>query len=204
MENWITNTMEEFGYLGIFLLITLENIFPPIPSEVILTFGGFMTTYTNLTIFGVVAISTIGSVFGAVVLYWIGTLLDMNRVEKIVDRWGHIIRLSKEDLHKANNWFSKFGNWTVFFCRFIPLIRSLISLPAGMARMNFSIFLLLTTLGTLIWNFILIKIGAMVGGSWENIVQYMDVYSNAVYGIIAVAVIIAICLFIRKRLMKAK
>ncbi|MGP7819774.1 DedA family protein [Niallia sp. 01092] len=204
MENWITNTMEEFGYFGIFLLIMLENLFPPIPSEVILTFGGFMTTYTSLTVFGVVVVSTIGSVVGAVILYWVGTLLDMNRMEKIINRWGHILRLSTEDIYKANDWFAKFGNWTVFFCRFIPLIRSLISLPAGMARMNFGIFLLLTTLGTLIWNFILIKIGVMVGGSWENIVQYMDVYSNFVYAIIAVAIIVIIILFIRKRLLKAK
>ncbi|MFT8322536.1 MAG: DedA family protein [Bacillus sp. (in: firmicutes)] len=204
MENWITSTMEEFGYFGIFLLITLENIFPPIPSEVILTFGGFMTTNTNLTILGVVAVSTVGSVVGAIVLYWIGTFLDMNKMEKIIDRWGHLMRLSKEDIHKANDWFVKFGNWTVFFCRFIPLIRSLISLPAGMARMNFGIFLLLTTLGTLIWNFILIKIGSMVGDSWENIVQYMDVYSNAVYALIAVAVLTILVLFVRKRLINSK
>lgn len=204
MENWITNTMEEFGYIGILLLITLENIFPPIPSEVILTFGGFMTTYTNMTILGVVAVSTIGSVLGAVILYWIGTLLDMDRVEKIVDRWGHVIRLTRKDVYKANNWFEKFGYWTVFFCRFIPLIRSLISLPAGMAKMNFGIFLLLTTAGTLIWNYVLIRIGAAVGGSWESIVQYMDVYSNIVYIILAVLIIIFLFLFIRKRLLQTK
>lgn len=202
MENWITNTMEEFGYFGIFLLITLENIFPPIPSEVILTFGGFMTTTTSLSVVGVVAVSTVGSVVGAVILYWIGTLLDMNRMEKIIDKYGHIVRLTKEDLHKANSWFARYGNWTVFFCRFIPLIRSLISLPAGMARMNFGIFLLLTTLGTLIWNFILIKIGAMVGGSWENIVHYMDVYSNIVYLLIIIMAIAFIIWFVQKRIAK--
>ena len=202
MENWITNTMEEFGYFGIFLLITLENIFPPIPSEVILTFGGFMTTTTSLSVVGVVAVSTVGSVVGAVILYWIGTLLDMNRMEKIIDKYGHIVRLTKEDLHKANSWFTRYGNWTVFFCRFIPLIRSLISLPAGMARMNFGIFLLLTTLGTLIWNFILIKIGAMVGGSWENIVHYMDVYSNIVYLLLIIMAIAFVVWFVQKRMAK--
>ena len=183
MENWITNTMEEFGYIGILLLITIENIFPPIPSEIILTFGGFMTTYTDMTVFGVVAVSTVGSVLGAVILYWIGTLLNMEKIESIVDRWGHIIRLTKEDVHKANGWFDKYGYWTVFFCRFIPLIRSLISLPAGMAKMNFGIFLVLTTLGTLIWNYVLIRIGAAVGSSWESIVEYMDIYSNIIYNI---------------------
>jgi membrane protein DedA with SNARE-associated domain len=117
MENWITSIMEQFGYIGIFLLITLENLFPPIPSEVILTFGGFMTTHTDLSVFGVVVVSTIGSVAGAIVLYGIGVLLDINKVEKIVEKWGHILRLSKKDIHKANNWFSKYGVWTVFFCR---------------------------------------------------------------------------------------
>ncbi|MCM3215214.1 DedA family protein [Niallia taxi] len=203
MENWITNTMEEFGYIGILLLITIENIFPPIPSEIILTFGGFMTTYTDMTVFGVVAVSTVGSVLGAVILYWIGTLLNMEKIESIVDRWGHIIRLTKEDVHKANGWFDKYGYWTVFFCRFIPLIRSLISLPAGMAKMNFGIFLVLTTLGTLIWNYVLIRIGAAVGSSWESIVEYMDIYSNIIYVVIALAIIVFLFLYIRKRLIKS-
>ncbi|MEM5012196.1 DedA family protein [Niallia taxi] len=203
MENWITNTMEEFGYIGILLLITIENIFPPIPSEIILTFGGFMTTYTDMTVFGVVAVSTVGSVLGAVILYWIGTLLNMEKIESIVDRWGHIIRLTKDDVHKANGWFDKYGYWTVFFCRFIPLIRSLISLPAGMAKMNFGIFLVLTTLGTLIWNYVLIRIGAAVGSSWESIVEYMDIYSNIIYVVIALAIIVFLFLYIRKRLIKS-
>ncbi|MCE4046887.1 MULTISPECIES: DedA family protein [Bacillaceae] len=203
MDNWITHTMEEFGYIGILLLITLENIFPPIPSEIILTFGGFMTTYTDMTVLGVVAVSTIGSVLGAVILYWVGTLLNMEKIESIVDKWGHIIRLTKEDVHKANGWFEKYGYWTVFFCRFIPLIRSLISLPAGMAKMNFAIFLVLTSLGTLIWNFVLIRIGAAVGDSWETIVGYMDIYSNIIYAIIAIAIIAFLFLYIRKRLVKS-
>lgn len=204
MENWITNIMEQFGYIGIFLLITLENLFPPIPSEVILTFGGFMTTHTSLSVFGVVVASTIGSVAGAIVLYGIGLLIDIKRIEKIVEKWGHILRLSKKDVHKANEWFSKYGVWTVFFCRFIPLIRSLISLPAGMAHMNFGIFLVLTTVGTLIWNVVLIKIGAAVGGSWETIVGYMDIYSNLTYAVLALLFMVFVVLFIRKRMILNK
>ncbi|MCM3400966.1 DedA family protein [Cytobacillus oceanisediminis] len=200
MESWITSIMEQFGYIGIFLLITVENLFPPIPSEVILTFGGFMTTHTSLSVFGVVVASTIGSVAGAMVLYGIGLLIDINRIEKIIDKWGHILRLSKKDVHKANEWFTKYGVWTVFFCRFIPLIRSLISLPAGMAHMNFGVFLVLTTLGTLIWNVVLVNIGAAVGGSWETIVGYMDIYSNIVYAVIALLLLVFVILFIRKRL----
>ncbi|MFS0562047.1 DedA family protein [Terribacillus sp. 179-K 1B1 HS] len=200
METWITNIMEQFGYIGIFLLITIENLFPPIPSEVILTFGGFMTTHTSLSVLGVVVASTIGSVAGAIVLYGIGLLIDVNRIEKIVGKWGHILRLSKKDIHKANEWFSKYGVWTVFFCRFIPLIRSLISLPAGMAHMNFAVFLVLTTLGTFIWNVVLVSIGATVGGSWETIVGYMDIYSNVVYVVLALLFVMFVVFFIKKRL----
>ncbi|MFD0871050.1 SNARE associated Golgi protein [Chlamydia abortus] len=199
MENWITNIMEQFGYIGIFMLIMLENLFPPIPSEVILTFGGFMTTYTNLSVFGLVVASSVGSVAGAIILYGIGLLLDVRRLEKIVEKWGSILRLTKKDIHKANDWFSKYGAWTVFFCRFIPLIRSLISIPAGMAHMNFGIFVLLTTLGTVIWNVVLINIGAAVGGSWGTIVGFMDMYSNAVYIVLALLLIVFAVLFIRKR-----
>ncbi|HWJ77545.1 MAG TPA: DedA family protein [Niallia sp.] len=204
MENWIMNTMEDYGYIGILLLIMMENIFPPIPSEIILTFGGAMTIGTSMTVTGVVLVSTIGSVLGAVILYYIGTFLDMKRMEKIVDKWGHILRLKKEDIHKADGWFQKYGYWTVFFCRFIPLIRSLISLPAGMGRMNFGIFLFLTTLGTFTWNFILIRIGAAVGNSWEEIVAYMDVYSNFAYAIIALVGIIFIIMYVRKKYIKQK
>lgn len=199
MQNWIIETMDTFGYLGIFLLIALENIFPPIPSEVILTFGGFMTTESSLSKIGVIVFSTLGSVIGAIILFWIGTLLDVKTLEKIVDRWGHILRLTKKDVHKADEWFSKYGVWTVFFCRLIPLIRSLISIPAGMARMNFWIFLLFTTLGSLIWNTILVLVGASVGASWEKIVEYMDVYSSIIYGILAMALVVFIFLFIKKR-----
>ncbi|MED1607862.1 DedA family protein [Cytobacillus kochii] len=204
MENWITSVMEQFGYVGIFLLIILENIFPPIPSEVILTFGGFMTTTTDLSVVGVVIASTLGSVGGAVVLYGVGLLIDIRKVERIVERWGHILRLTKKDIHKANGWFSTYGKWTVFFCRFIPLIRSLISLPAGMAHMNFLVFLILTTAGTLIWNIVLVLIGAAVGESWESVVGYMDMYSYIVYGAIALVFIVIVMIFLKKRVFHKK
>ncbi|PLR92546.1 DedA family protein [Bacillus sp. T33-2] len=199
MDNWIIETIEQFGYMGIFLLITLENLFPPIPSEVILTFGGFLTTTTTLSVIGVITFSTFGSVAGAVVLYRIGMLLDVTKLEKIIGSWGHILRLTNKDLHKTNAWFSKYGAWTVFFCRFIPLIRSLISIPAGMARMNFGLFVLYTTLGTLIWNVALVNVGAMVGGSWDGIVGYMDIYATVVYAAGALLLVLLAVMFIKKR-----
>ncbi|MEK4496654.1 DedA family protein [Ureibacillus sp. FSL W8-0352] len=199
METWIQRIMEDFGYIGVFLLIMLENLFPPIPSEVILTFGGFMTTFTDLTVTGVIIASTLGSVAGAIILYGIGLLLDVERLVKIVDKYGHILRLTRNDIYKADAWFDRYGFWTVFFCRFIPLIRSLISIPAGMSNMKFWLFILLTTLGTLIWNTVLVHVGATVGGNWEKIVEVMDVYSNIAYAVIAVVFIWFVVRFIRKK-----
>lgn len=202
MENWITEIMNSFGYMGVFLLIMLENIFPPIPSEVILTFGGFMTTTTNMSVTGVVIASTAGSVAGAVILYAIGSILNVNRLEKVVDKWGYLLRLTKKDIHKAQSWFDKYGVWTIFFCRFIPLIRSLISIPAGMARMNFWLFFLLTTIGTMIWNVVLIKVGATVGSSWHDIVHFMDVYSSIAYIILALIFIVFLGFYIKSKMKK--
>jgi membrane protein DedA with SNARE-associated domain len=202
MYEWVTNIMEQFGYMGIFFMMALENVFPPIPSEIVLPFSGFMTTNSELTVIGVIITATCGSVFGAIVLYGIGRLIDVERLEKIVDRWGHIIRIKKEDIHKADNWFDKYGYWTVLFCRMIPLIRSLISIPAGMSNMNFTLFLLFTLIGTLIWNIILIMIGVTLGENWDSILGFMDMYSNITYAIIAIAFIIFVIMFARKRIRK--
>lgn len=203
MENWITDIMSQYGYIGIFLLIMLENIFPPIPSEVILTFGGYMTTQSSMTPIGVILVSTAGSVAGAVILYGIGLLIDVERLEKIVDRWGRVLRLTKKDIHKADAWFDKYGIWTVLFCRLIPLIRSLISIPAGMSNMKFGLFILFTTLGTLIWNTILVSVGAAVGDNWESIVGVMDVYSNIVYVLIVLVGLAVIWWYLQFRKRRA-
>ncbi|WP_284645917.1 DedA family protein [Paenibacillus silviterrae] len=199
METWITSIMNEYGYVGVFLLIALENLFPPIPSEIILTFGGFMTTQSELSLGGVIVSSTLGSVVGAVLLYGVGRLLDMSRLERIVTRYGRLLRLSGEDLHRTFGWFERYGSWAVFLCRFVPLIRSLISIPAGTVRMKIVPFLLLTTLGSLIWNAVLIYLGAAVGASWESIVHYMDVYSNFIYGLLLVLLVLFVIVQVRKR-----
>jgi membrane protein DedA with SNARE-associated domain len=192
--------MEKFGYIGTFLLILLENVFPPIPSEVILTFGGFMTTSTSMTVIGTIIAATIGSLLGAVILYYIGHILNRERLDVIVKKYGHILRLKLSDLDKADAWFDKYGYRTIFFCRMVPILRSLISIPAGMAEMKFNLFLLYTTLGTLIWNTALVTAGAMLGENWEKVLEFMDVYSNIAYG----AIFIAIAGFIGYKLYSSK
>jgi membrane protein DedA with SNARE-associated domain len=198
MKDWIFTFMEEFGYIGIMAIIALENLFPPIPSELVLPFGGFMTTRTLLTVPGVIIASTVGSVLGAVILYWVGRLVNVSRLESFVGRWGHILRVKKRDIRTAEGWFLRYGNWTVFFCRLIPVVRSLISIPAGMAKMNFSTFIIFSTLGTLVWNTILVSLGAFLGESWEVILGYIEIYKDAFYLVFAIIGVIFISWYLKR------
>lgn len=191
MQQFIIDLMNQWGYLGISFLIALENIFPPIPSEVILTFGGFMTTTTELNIVGVIIASTIGSVSGAIILYLIGSLVSEKTLEKwLTGRIGKILHMKLTDIKKAEKWFDEKGIFTVFFCRFIPVVRSLISIPAGIARMKWGPFLLFTTLGSLIWNTVLITLGSIAGEHWETIVSYVSSYSKVGIAILVVGIVI--------------
>lgn len=204
MQDIIIGIMNQFGYFGIAFLIALENIFPPIPSEVILTFGGFMTTKSSLTVWGVILSATIGSILGAAVLYSIGRWLSPERLERWLEgRLGRILRLKKEDVQKADKWFSQRGKRTVFFCRFIPIVRSLISIPAGISRMNMGIFLLLTAFGTALWNIVLVYLGVLFGASWETVVAYFNTYSTISAGILAVLFVLFAFVYYNKR-MKGK
>lgn len=194
MTNWIIDFMNQFGYLGITFLIALENVFPPIPSEVILTFGGFMTTFTALTVEGVVLFATLGSLIGAAILYGVGNILSMERMEKILDgKIGKILHLKKEDVGKAYTWFNSKGKITVLICRCIPIVRSLISIPAGMSGMNFGIFFLLTAIGSLVWNIVLVLLGKAASSSWEKIVDKTDAFTHIT--IIALGVVFVVLVF---------
>ncbi len=203
MQDWIINVMDQYGYIGIALLILIENLFPPIPSEVVLTFGGFMTSMTSMNIWMVSLFSTIGSVGGAVILYYVGRLVSPQRLELFVGKWGHIIRVKKSDLEKADNWFVRRGKITVFLCRFIPVVRSLISIPAGVARMELPSFLFWTALGTAIWNIILIYLGALAGENWPVINEYVHTYSYIIWIVIGVALAIYLIVrYVRKKALR--
>lgn len=179
MQNIIIEIMNQFGYIGVALLIAIENIFPPIPSEVILTFGGFMTTYSDMNVWFVILAATVGSLVGAMLLYGIGYLVNPQKMADILSgKMGQILKLKPEDVMGAQSWFNSKGNLTVFFCRFIPIIRSLISIPAGMAKMPMGKFLVMTTAGTTIWNIVLVWIGVFAGASWGKVVAYMGTYSE--------------------------
>ncbi|PCV46915.1 DedA family protein [Listeria monocytogenes] len=202
METWITSIMADFGYIGIFVLIMVENLFPPIPSEIILTFGGFMTTVTSVNVVMVIIVATLGSVVGAILLYKVASYFGKERLTKIVLKYGRILRLKESDIERAESFFLKYGSWAVFLCRMIPLIRSLISIPAGMTKMKMSRFLILTTAGSLLWNTVLIGLGAVLGESWNEIVVFMDSFSTIIYSVIAILVVVGLGFFFRARFKK--
>ena len=205
MEELILSIMNQFGYIGVLLLIAIENVFPPIPSEVILLFGGFMTTYTELNVIGMILFSTLGSLIGAIVLYYVGKILNKERLKKIVSgKVGKILRLKNEDIEKADHWFDTKGNKTVFFCRFIPIVRSLISIPAGMSEMPMLKFLIYTTFGSLIWNTVLVVIGNRVGENWTSILDILDKYSHIVLVLLIIIAIVCVYLFYSKKLKNNK
>lgn len=178
MTAWIFSLIDHFGYYAIALLIAIENVFPPIPSELILSFGGFMVTKTQMNMPGLIISSTIGALIGALILYWIGTLLSEERLEKLFDhQLFKNLGFKKDDVKRAINWFEKHGIKTIFFGRFVPVIRSLISIPAGTAHVNMGQFILLTTLGSMIWNTVLICLGSYMGSKWHIIVTIFEDYS---------------------------
>lgn len=200
MQAAIISIMNKFGYFGVFFLITIENIFPPIPSEVILLFGGFMTTYSKINIIGVIIASTLGSLVGALILYYIGKILNKERLKKIVKgKIGKTLRLKAKDIDKADEWFDTKGNKTVFFCRFVPILRSLISIPAGMSEMPMPKFLIYTIVGSAIWNSVLTIVGSIVGDKWETIVDIFDKYSHITLIVLIILFIGAIIYYFKKR-----
>ena len=179
MQEFIINIMNSYGYIGVFLLILIENIFPPIPSELILLFGGFMTTYTKLNIIGMIISSTLGSLIGALLLYKIGTIFSKEKLKILISgKLGRVLKLKNSDIDNANKWFTNEGKKTVFFGRFIPLIRSIISIPAGINKMNISKFITYTLLGSIIWNLVLIILGHIVGRNWKAILKIFKLYSR--------------------------
>ena len=189
--------MNQWGYLGVFLLIAIENIFPPIPSEVILLFGGALTAAAlggKLSIFWMIVAATLASLAGAILLYYIGKILKTERLKRIVSgRVGKVLRLKPADIDRADKWFDEKGNITVFICRCVPLLRSLISIPAGMSEMPMGKFILYTVVGSTIWNTILVTIGHNLGNNWESILGFFDNFSHLV---VAICVVIAVVVLV--------
>ena len=205
MQAFIIEIMNQFGYLGICFLIALENIFPPIPSEIVLSFGGFMTTYTVLTVPLVILFSTIGAVIGAIVLYGVGLFLTPERLERLLQtKLFRILGFKQGDITKTVAWFENHGKGAIFFGRCIPIVRSLISIPAGMAKIKFPLFLLYTTAGSTIWNILLVCLGAFLGASWEKVLSYFDTYSSITLVVLVLVFLVCALFFFKKRTLAKK
>lgn len=188
LTTWILALLESAGHGGVIFLIALENIFPPIPSEIILPLTGFLVFKGELNFLGVVTASTIGSVLGALFLYYLSYRLGQKRVLRIADKYGKYIGLSKEDIQKSITWFHKHGTKLVLFGRIIPTIRSVVSIPAGIAQMDIKKFIVYTTIGSAIWNTILISVGWTLGEKWQGVQKYTKVLEYAVWIAIALGI----------------
>ena len=200
MQQFILHIIEQFGYFGVFFLILLENVFPPIPSEVILLISGFFSSYTSLSVFYMILASTLGSFLGAIILYYIGKIFNKERLKKIVNgRLGKILFLKEKDIDKADEWFDNKGNKSVFFCRFVPIVRSLISIPAGMSEMPMLKFIIYTVCGSMIWNTVLICLGYKLGDNWEYVLTILDKYQMVVIIILIIIFGYVIIKFYRKK-----
>ena len=203
MQELIREWVELFGAWGVFVLIAAENLFPPIPSEVILTFSGFLTTCTQLTPVSAVLSSTAGSVIGAIVLYAVGRLLGKERLKVwLSGKWGNLLKTSPEDIETACKQFEKRGSAGVCYCRCIPIVRSLISIPAGITGMAFLPFLILTTFGSLIWNIILIGLGVLAGENWHLVAQLFEKASQGIRLILIAGIVLFVVKWIYKKMKK--
>jgi membrane protein DedA with SNARE-associated domain len=173
IASWVTDVVEDLGYIGLLLMIALENVFPPIPSELVLPLAGFLTGQGRMWFPGAVVAATIGSILGALILYYLGYYFGEHRVRALVRRFGKLAMISEEDIDKADDWFDRHDRSAVFIGRLFPVVRSLISIPAGIRHMPMGKFLLYTAAGSAIWNTTLITIGWILGDNWEEVEQYV-------------------------------
>ncbi|EHO46197.1 DedA family protein [Lentilactobacillus kisonensis] len=188
-ESTITELINQYGYWGIAFLIAFENIFPPIPSEVVLVFTGYLTISSKVTIFGAILAATAGAYIGAVALYGIGRLLSVAQLERLTaGKVGKVLRLKPTDVEKAGAYFNKHGGVAILIGRCIPVVRSLISIPAGMTGYSFGKFSGLTIIGTLIWNTVLIMVGHFAGQAWERLLSQLDQWLMVILVVVVVLV----------------
>lgn len=190
MGDWVTSTVESAGYWGIVLLMFVENVFPPIPSELIMPLAGFQAARGDLSLWGVIVAGTAGSVLGALPLYYLGRAVGEERLKRWACRHGHWVAVSAEDLDRVKQWFDRRGNAAVFLCRLVPGIRSLVSIPAGVHRMALVPFLLYTALGTAIWAGALAYVGSLLGQNYRRVEQWMGPVTYVVLGGIVIAFVV--------------
>lgn len=195
--DWVISIMEALGAFGVGVAVFLENVFPPIPSEVVLPLAGFTTTQGDLNVWAALMWSVIGSVSGAFLLYGLGRSIGAARLRQVAD-WMWLVDAT--DVDKSLSWFEKYGKYSVFFGRLVPGVRSLISIPAGVDKMNPVLFGVLTAVGSTIWNAVLIWAGVWLGAEWETVSMWFERFSTIIYAGIALIAAYALFVLVRRRI----
>ncbi len=183
MNAIILNAIQGGGYVGIFLLMALENIFPPIPSEIIMGYGGVLVAQGKMDFVPLLLIGTLGTVGGNYLWFWLGSRWGEAQLQGFVDRHGRWLTMEWEDFSRAQHYFRRNGDWVVFFLRFSPFLRTIISLPAGLAKMKLWRFLLFTFLGSLVWNGFLIWGGSKLSGTIERYETFAGYAVGSIIGL---------------------
>ena len=178
MFDWITSTIQRLGYLGIAALTLLENVVPPIPSEVVVPMAGFVSAKGQLSFWGVVVAASVGALIGAVGWYAVARAIGKERLRKWIDDHGHWVTLTCESIDKSQRWFDKHGTWAVFVGRLVPGVRTFVSVPAGFAEMGFLPFVLASAAGTVIWTVALAWAGTVLESQYEKVGDYVNQASN--------------------------
>lgn len=206
LANWVQDVINQFGYFGVALLVVIENIFPPIPSEIVLPFAGFVAqqgsagvAQSDTSVIGMMIAATIGSVVGALILYVISSAIGPERLRAFVQRFGRWFGVKQTDLLRAEAWFDRRSFVAVLVGRCVPLIRSIVSIPAGFRRMKLTSFILLTAVGSAVWNIVLIGAGALLGDQWERVGEYVGVFQWLVIGAILVLLVRFVYLRLQNR-----
>lgn len=196
LTGWVASVIEAMGPVGVALLVALESIVPPIPSEIVLAMAGFLAHEGQFNVVLVVVAATVGSLIGALVLYWLGAALGEKRLKRWLDR---IPLVDRDDLEKADRWFERHGRWAVLIGRVVPVVRSLVSVPAGANRMPLGEFVLLTTIGSGVWNALIVGSGYALGSRWQNVERYSDWFNYAIGAVFVVMVVSWVARKIRRR-----
>jgi membrane protein DedA with SNARE-associated domain len=194
----VENIISTMGYPGLYLVMFLENVFPPIPSEVVLPLAGSLTLTGKFSIPMITIVGMLGSLTGAFLFYGLGKWLGEPRVRQLMAKFGKYALISTDDLDRSLEWFDKYDDWVIFFSRMVPIVRSLISIPAGIASMSFAKFSFYTILGTALWSFVLSFGGRLLGEQWPLIADFINTYQN----VVLVLAVFAVLIFIGYRLIR--
>lgn len=180
LATWVESVIESLGYLGVALLVILENVFPPIPSEIVLPFAGFVAQRGDASVVAMVLSATVGAVIGALILYGIAAVIGPERLAAFVSRFGRWFGVKPSDLVRAEQWFDRHAAAAVLLGRCVPLVRSVVSIPAGFRRMKLLPFVLYTAVGSAVWNTALVGAGAVLGAQWDRVEQWVGLFQYVV------------------------